>query len=39
VVQVMAIIKKTGIPKLGMITDPVDEEWPPSSEPATTTPD
>ncbi len=29
VVQVMAIIKKAGIPKLGMVTDPVDEEWPP----------
>ncbi|MCU0661176.1 MAG: protein TolR [Myxococcota bacterium] len=34
VVQVMAIIKKTGIPKLGMITDPIDEEWPPAAEPA-----
>jgi biopolymer transport protein TolR len=30
VVQVMAIIKRAGIPKLGMVTDPVDEEWPPS---------
>jgi biopolymer transport protein TolR len=29
VVQVMAIVKKAGIPKLGMVTDPVDEEWPP----------
>lgn len=29
VVQVMAIIKKAGVPKLGMVTDPVDEEWPP----------
>lgn len=29
VVQVMAIIKKAGIPKLGMVTDPVDEQWPP----------
>lgn len=29
VVQVMAIIKKAGVPKLGMVTDPVDEAWPP----------
>jgi biopolymer transport protein TolR len=29
VVQVMAIIKKAGVPKLGMVTDPVDEQWPP----------
>jgi len=29
VVQVMAIIKKAGVPKLGMVTDPVDETWPP----------
>jgi len=29
VVQVMAIIKKAGVPKLGMVTDPLDEEWPP----------
>ena len=29
VVQVMAIIKKAGVPKLGMVTDPIDEEWPP----------
>jgi len=29
VVQVMAIIKKAGIPKLGMITDPVEGAWPP----------
>lgn len=29
VVQVMAIIKRTGVPKLGMVTDPVDESWPP----------
>jgi len=29
VVQVMAIIKKAGIPKLGMVTDPLDEKWPP----------
>jgi biopolymer transport protein TolR len=33
VVQVMAIVKKSGIPKLGMITDPIDEQWPPP-EPA-----
>ena len=25
VVQVMAIIKKAGVPKLGMVTDPIDE--------------
>ncbi len=31
VVQVMAIIKRAGIPKLGMVTDPVDEEWPPKA--------
>ena len=29
VVQVMAIIKKAGIPKLGMITDPAQGQWPP----------
>ena len=29
VVQVMAIIKKAGIPKLGMVTDPVEGSWPP----------
>ncbi len=29
VVQVMAIIKKAGIPKLGMVTDPINEQWPP----------
>ncbi|MCP4200015.1 MAG: protein TolR [Proteobacteria bacterium] len=29
VVQVMAIVKRAGIPKLGMVTDPIDEEWPP----------
>jgi biopolymer transport protein TolR len=34
VVQVMAIIKKAGIPKLGMITDPAQGKWPPE-EPAT----
>jgi biopolymer transport protein TolR len=33
VVQVMAIIKRAGVPKLGMVTDPVDEEWPPQPEP------
>jgi biopolymer transport protein TolR len=33
VVQVMAIIKKAGVPKLGMVTDPVDEEWPPPPQP------
>jgi biopolymer transport protein TolR len=30
VVQVMAIIKKAGVPKLGMITDPVEGSWPPA---------
>ena len=29
VVQVMAIIKKAGVPKLGMVTDPIDGTWPP----------
>jgi biopolymer transport protein TolR len=29
VVQVMAIIKKAGVPKLGMITDSVEGAWPP----------
>ena len=29
VVQVMAIVKRAGIPKLGMITDPIEEDWPP----------
>ncbi|MCP4675349.1 MAG: protein TolR [Deltaproteobacteria bacterium] len=29
VVKVMAIIKRAGVPKLGMVTDPLDEEWPP----------
>jgi biopolymer transport protein TolR len=33
VVQVMAIIKRAGVPKLGMVTDPVDEEWPPPPPP------
>jgi biopolymer transport protein TolR len=33
VVQVMAIIKKAGVPKLGMITDPVDGSWPPPDAP------
>ena len=32
VVQVMAIIKKAGIPKLGMITDPAQVKWPPEDE-------
>jgi len=30
VVQVMAIIKQAGIPKLGMVTDPVEGSWPPA---------
>ena len=34
VVQVMAIIKKAGVPKLGMVTDPVDESWPPPPPPS-----
>lgn len=38
VVQVMAIIKKAGIPKLGMVTDPVEGAWPPVEEPAETAP-
>ena len=25
----MAIIKKAGVPKLGMVTDPIDGTWPP----------
>jgi biopolymer transport protein TolR len=33
VVQVMAIIKKAGIPKLGMVTDPVLGAWPPEDPP------
>lgn len=32
VVQVMAIIKKAGVPKLGMVTDPIDATWPPPPE-------
>jgi biopolymer transport protein TolR len=36
VVQVMAIIKKAGIPKLGMITDPVQGRWPPPEQPTPT---
>lgn len=32
VVKVMALIKKSGIPKLGMVTDPLDEKWPPPPE-------
>ncbi len=34
VVQVMAIIKRAGVPKLGMVTDPVEEQWPPPTPPA-----
>jgi biopolymer transport protein TolR len=30
VIQVMAIVKKAGIPKLGMVTDPVEGAWPPT---------
>ena len=30
VIQVMAIVKRAGIPKLGMVTDPLEEEWPPT---------
>jgi biopolymer transport protein TolR len=30
VVKVMALVKKAGIPKLGMVTDPLQEEWPPA---------
>ncbi|MBN2525302.1 MAG: biopolymer transporter ExbD [Deltaproteobacteria bacterium] len=32
VVQVMAIVKKAGIPKLGMVTDPNGGQWPPPPE-------
>jgi biopolymer transport protein TolR len=32
VVQVMAIIKKAGIPKLGMVTDPAQGQWPPPED-------
>ncbi|MBN2341842.1 MAG: ExbD/TolR family protein [Deltaproteobacteria bacterium] len=32
VVQVMAIVKKSGIPKLGMVTDPEEQKWPPPEE-------
>ena len=32
VVQVMAIVKKAGIPKLGMVTDPTGGQWPPLGE-------
>ena len=39
VVQVMAIIKKAGIPKLGMVTDPAQGKWPPPEDnPTPTTP-
>ncbi len=34
VVQVMAIIKRAGVPKLGMVTDPIDEQWPPPLPPS-----
>jgi len=37
VVQVMAIIKKAGVPKLGMITDPAQGQWPPPEETAPAT--
>jgi biopolymer transport protein TolR len=30
VIQVMAVVKKAGIPKLGMVTDPVEGAWPPA---------
>lgn len=32
VVQVMAIVKKAGIPKLGMVTDPIKGVWPPAQQ-------
>jgi len=32
VVQVMAVIKKAGVPKLGMVTDPVEGTWPPPKD-------
>ena len=32
VVQVMAVVKKAGIPKLGMVTDPAGGKWPPEPE-------
>ncbi len=38
VVQVMALIKKAGVPKLGMVTDPIDEEWPPPPQTASLAP-
>ncbi|MBN2804684.1 MAG: biopolymer transporter ExbD [Deltaproteobacteria bacterium] len=33
VVKVMAIVKKAGIPKLGMVTDPIEGNWPPEPSP------
>lgn len=40
VIQVMAIVKKAGIPKLGMVTDPIQGTWPPvESEPSPTVED
>jgi biopolymer transport protein TolR len=33
VVKVMAIVKKAGIPKLGMVTDPIEGAWPPEPAP------
>ena len=30
VIQVMAVVKQAGIPKLGMVTDPVEGSWPPA---------
>jgi biopolymer transport protein TolR len=32
VIKVMAIVKKAGIPKLGMVTDPIEGVWPPPSD-------
>ncbi|MFO8072619.1 MAG: biopolymer transporter ExbD [Polyangia bacterium] len=32
VVQVMAVVKQAGIPKLGMVTDPLRGSWPPREE-------
>lgn len=39
VVQVMAVIKKAGIPKLGMVTDPVEGAWPPVEDIPETAPE
>jgi len=30
----MAIVKRAGIPKLGMVTDPIEGAWPPEEPPA-----